>query len=167
MSQRVMKILKRELEKNPKLAKVSQKAKITKIGPFQSEVKIGKNKLVLDEDKAIGGSGAGPNPSSTLLGAIGGCMIASIEAWSQILEIPYDSIEIRIKGNLDLRGMLGIDENIRPEYQKIDMKVSVKSTADESKIKELIEKAEAHCPVSNSVKNPVDVSMSINYEKSV
>ncbi len=45
------------------------------------------------------------------------------------------------------------------------MKISVKSSADEAKIKELIETAEAHCPVVNTVKNPVKVKMSINYEK--
>ncbi len=111
---RIVKGLKKELEKNPNLAKLSQKAKVTKTGLFQSEVKIGKNKVIFDEDVAIGGSNTGPNPSSTLLGAMGGCMIASIEGWSQMLNIPCESVEIRIKGDLDIRGMLGMDENIRP-----------------------------------------------------
>ncbi|MHA1378332.1 MAG: OsmC family protein [Candidatus Helarchaeota archaeon] len=165
MSRKIVNALKDTIIKNPKLARLSQKAKIKKIGPFQSEIKIGKNKIILDEDAAIGGANAGPNPSSTLLGAIGGCMIATIEAWSQILDVPYDSVEIRIKGDLDLRGMLGIDEKIKPEYQNIDIKVSVKSGADEAKVKELIETAEQYCPVSNSVKNPVTINMTVNCEK--
>lgn len=154
------------MKKNPSIAKVTQKAKATKIGPLQSEVKIGKYKYILDEEKAIGGSGAGPNPSSALLGAIGGCMSATVELWSRILNIPYDSVEISVKGTLDMRGMLGIDENIKPEYQKIDVTFTIKSSADEDKVKELIDAVESHCPVYNTVKNPIEMSTALKYEKS-
>ena len=162
---RIVKGLRKEIEKNPQLAKISQKAKIKKTGLFQSEIKLGKYKIILDEDTAIGGANTGPNASTTILGTVGGCMVATIEAWSQILDIPIDSVEISVKGDLDIRGMLGLDEKIKPQYQILDVKISVKSSAEEAKIKELINKAETHCPVLNTVKNPVNIKTSLKYEK--
>ncbi len=140
-----------ELKKNPGLAKQAMKVKLTKSGPLQVDVKVGKHKLIFDEDKAIGGGGEGPAPAQMLLASIGGCMINTLTAWSRLLGIKFDAATVTVKGTLDVRGMLGIDENIPSGFQEITVDVKIDSQESAANIKKLIDQTEKSCPVYNTV----------------
>jgi hypothetical protein len=46
-------------------------------------------------------------------------------------------VETTLSGDLDLHGFLGMDENVRNGYEKIQVNFSIKSDASEDKLKEL------------------------------
>jgi hypothetical protein len=47
-------------------------------------------------------------------------------ATAAVLGINLDSVEIETEGELDLRGFLGIDENVKPGYDSIQYTVRLK-----------------------------------------
>jgi len=162
-----MKALIEEMKKNPGLAKQTMKVKLVKSGPLQVTVKAGKHKLILDEDKALGGTAEGPAPSQMLLAAIGGCMLNTMQAWSQLLKIKFNGAEINVKGTLDARGLLGIDENdekVPAGFQNIEIDITIDSEEAIEKIKELVEAVEMHCPVFNTVLNSPKMNVILKNE---
>ncbi len=150
-----------ELKKTPGVAEQKMKAKVVKSGPFKSEVKLGRHKLVLDEEKVIGGTNEGPAPSQVLLAALGGCLLSTMQAWSQILEIKINAVEVNITGTLNIFGMLGIDEDISPGYQEIVVDLTIDSPESPEKVKELVDIVEKHCPVNCTITNPTKVKLKI------
>jgi uncharacterized OsmC-like protein len=156
-----LKQLVEELKKNPGVAKQSMKIKIVKSGPYQVNVKAGKHKFILDEDKAIGGSAEGPSPAQMLLASIGGCMLNTLSAWSQLLDTPITAAEINVKGTLDVQGMLGLDANISPGFQEISIDINIDSDAPPEKKQKLIETVEKYCPVYNTLRNPAKIIVNL------
>jgi uncharacterized OsmC-like protein len=160
-----MKALIEEIKKNPSLAKQTMKVKLVKSGPLQVSVKAGKHKLILDEDKALGGTGEGPAPSQMLLAAIGGCMLNTMQAWSHLLNIKITGAEINVKGSLDAQGFLGIDEEIPSGFQNIEIEIAIDSDESPERIQELVEAVEKHCPVYNTVLNSPKMNVALKSEK--
>lgn len=153
-----------ELKKNPGLAKQRLKVKLTKTGGFKTNVKAGRHKFVLDEDKAIGGTGEGPAPAEMLLASIGGCLLSTLHIWSRILKIPVKSVAVTVKGTVDAFKLLGIDKTIPAGFQDLIVEFKIESDASEEKIKELINAVEGHCPVHNSVIGASQIKTEIKFK---
>ncbi|MHA1277606.1 MAG: OsmC family protein [Candidatus Helarchaeota archaeon] len=137
------------------------KVKLTYTGSFQLNVKAGRHKFILDEEKVIGGTNKGPAPAQLLLTAIGGCMLSTLHVWSDILNIKIDSADVTVKGNINVLAMLGIDEAASAGFQKLTVNLKLKSGASEEQIQQLIENVEQSCPVYNTIVNPNEISLNV------
>ena len=74
--------------------------------------------------------------------------------------IRLDEIESYIEGDVDLRGLLEIADDVRNGFQDIRVKFRVKTDAAAEQLK-LLEKLCRTSPVFDTVTNPVPVSISI------
>ena len=74
--------------------------------------------------------------------------------------IKIDSIESRLEGDLDLRGFLGLSQDVRPGYENLRVQFTVKSSAPAETLRELTK----HSPVFDIVTNSVPVTISVNTE---
>jgi hypothetical protein len=63
------------------------------------------------------------------------------------------SLDIGIKGNLDLRGFLGLSDTIRPGYQKITVTCRVDCDAPREKLEKLCNYVRRTSPVGDTVGN--------------
>ncbi|MHA1265745.1 MAG: OsmC family protein [Candidatus Helarchaeota archaeon] len=149
------------LRNNPGLAEQKMKVKLAKAGPFKVNVKAGSHKLIFDEEKVIGGTNEGPAPALMLLAAMGGCVLNTMQVWSQLLNIPFNNAEVSVKGKLNLFGMTGIDDTIPAGFQNIVIDIKIESEQPEEQLKTLIEKVERHCPVVNTITNLTEVKVKI------
>ncbi|MHA1784092.1 MAG: OsmC family protein [Candidatus Helarchaeota archaeon] len=131
---------------------------------FLSEARIGKHKLLLDEDVVIGGTNNGPNPASLLLASIGGCEVATCLFWSKQLDVKIDALEVSITGTFDVRGLLGIGE-VDSGYRKLKIAIKITSPDDKEKIEQLIKKVEKHCPVFNTILKTPELVLSHKISK--
>ncbi|MHA1311823.1 MAG: OsmC family protein [Candidatus Helarchaeota archaeon] len=143
-------------EKDPRLAEHKLKVKLKKTEKFRIDVKAGRHKFVLDEDKVIGGKNEGPSPAELFLSSIGGCLLSTLQVWSEILKIKVNSAEIHISGIIDIRGLLDMEGKIPAQFQKITIEVKINSSESNERIQELIQKTEMHCPVYNSLINKIE-----------
>jgi uncharacterized OsmC-like protein len=96
------------------------------------------------------------HPLETFLAALGTCQEITYAAYAAVMEIKLDKIEVDVKGDIDLRGYFGIDE-VKPGFSKITYVTRIVSSEPEEKILQLVAAVEAHCPVLDSIKTPIQV----------
>ncbi len=70
-------------------------------------------------------------------------------------------MRIRNGIDLDLRGFLGISEDVRPGYQNIRVSCRIKSDAPRDKIEEVWEYARRTSPVTDIIHSGVPVSITL------
>lgn len=117
----------------------------------------------LDEPQALLGEDKGPNPVEYVLIGLSGCLTTALIVSAAGKGVHLKSVESRLEGELDVRGFLGIDKNIRNGYQNIKVIFKIDSDEPDSVIKELIRLAQASSPVFDIVTNKVPVS--VGFEK--
>ena len=83
-------------------------------------------KIAIDEPFELLGENTAPNPQETLMAALNACMIVGYVAGAAIKGIRLNKLEIETCGELDLRGFLGLDPNIRPGYESLRYVVRIK-----------------------------------------
>ena len=116
----------------------------------------------IDEPPVLCGNNLGANPVEYLLVALSGCLTTSLIAHSAAKEIDIRGLESRFEGDLDLRGFLGISEDVPVGYQNIGVYFKIDADLDEDKKKELIEMAKKYSPVFNSITKTVPVLVQLD-----
>jgi uncharacterized OsmC-like protein len=116
----------------------------------------------IDEPPVLCGDNLGANPVEYLLVALSGCLTTSLIAHSAVKEIEIRGLETRFEGDLDLRGFLGISEDVPVGYQNISVYFKIDADLDEDKKKELIEMAKKYSPVFNSITKTVPVLVQLD-----
>jgi uncharacterized OsmC-like protein len=110
-----------------------------------------------DEPDVLLGGDNGANPVEYLLHALAACMTTSMVYHAAARGITIESVESQLQGDLDLRGFLGLDENVRPGYENIRATFKVKADTTAEQLEELVK----FSPVFNSVCQPVNVEANV------
>ena len=84
------------------------------------------HKIVADEPCQLLGQDSAPNPQELLMAAFNACITVGYVAGAAIRGITLESLEIYTKGQLDLRGFLGLSETVPAGYEAIDYEVRIK-----------------------------------------
>lgn len=116
-----------------------------------------------DEHPILLGKDTGANPVEYALAALAGCLTTSLVYHAAAKGITLDSVESTYSGNLDLRGFLGLDPQIRNGYQDIQITFKVTGDATDEQLHELVELAQKRSPVYDIVTNKVPVN--VKFEK--
>jgi uncharacterized OsmC-like protein len=98
-----------------------------------------------------------PNPVEWLLHSLIGCMTTTTAYHAAARNIAVEAIDSHIEGDLDLRGFLGLSEDVRKGYSAIRVRMRVKTKAEPSTIKALT----AMSPVLDVVSRSVPVAIHI------
>lgn len=118
--------------------------------------------LDADEPKVLLGGDRGPNPVEYVLTALAGCLTSSLVYHAAARGITLDEVESRLEGDLDLRGFLGISDEVRNGYENIRVTFKIKADATEEQLKELVQLAQKRSPVFDTLSRPVPVSVELN-----
>lgn len=110
-----------------------------------------------DEPPLLLGENRGPNPVEYLLTGLSGCMTTTLVYYAAMMGVELRSVESELEGDIDLRGLLNLDEDVRPGYRNIRVAFHIDSDAPRAKLEELVRIAHRFSPVCDSVKNPVNV----------
>jgi uncharacterized OsmC-like protein len=113
----------------------------------------------LDEPPVLLGKNLGTNPVEYLLVALSGCLTTSLIAHASARGIEIKGVESRYEGDLDLRGFLGLSEDVKVGYENIRVYFKIDADVSEEQKEELIRMAQKYSPVFNSIANPVPVSV--------
>ena len=138
----------RNLQDNPDLAKCNFRARNkwltgghnqTRISDFygaQQDINH-KTTFVLDADEPpiLAGEDRGANPVEHLLNALAACVTTTLVYHAAVRGIKIEELESELDGDLDIRGFLGITNEVRRGYSNIRVKFKVKT--DEENIEKL------------------------------
>jgi uncharacterized OsmC-like protein len=116
----------------------------------------------IDEPPVLCGQNLGANPVEYLLMALSGCLTTSLVAHAAARGIQIRKVESRYEGDLDLRGFLGISEEVPVGYKNIRVYFKIEADISEDQKEELITMAQKYSPVFNSIAKPVPVSVQLD-----
>jgi uncharacterized OsmC-like protein len=113
-----------------------------------------------DEPAVLLGQNRAPNAGEYLLHALAACLTGSIVYHAAARGIALQGLECAVDGDVDLRGFLGLDDTVRPGYERIRVTVTAKGDFDDSQFAELVSLSR-YSPVRDSVVNPVAVDIDV------
>src|SRR5215510_9615032 len=121
---------------------------------------VRKYPFVLDSDEppVLLGKDQGANPYESVLHALAAGLTTSLVYHAAARGIHIESVESTLEGDLDLRGFLGLSDEVRRGYKEIRVNFTVKSDATAEQLEELTKLS----PVYDIVSNPVPVSIQID-----
>jgi len=108
--------------------------------------------LVTDEPEAHGGSGEGPSPLQTVVGALCGCEAVTFSRTAAELGFAYRGIEFEAEYTIDIRGRMGHPE-VRPHFQTVRVQALVDSDEPEQRLAAVVAETERRCPVFNLLRD--------------
>ncbi len=92
-----------------------------------------------------------------LLVALSGCLTTSLVAHAAAKKIPLRKVESRFEGDIDLRGFLGISQDVPVGYQEIRVYFKIDADLSDADKEELVRMGEKYSPVANTIKNQTPV----------
>jgi uncharacterized OsmC-like protein len=103
------------------------------------------------------GANEGANPVEFLLHALAGCLTTTFVLHAAARGIRIEKISTSLEGDIDLRGLLNLDESVSPGYEQIRVKMDIKADCSNEELENLLGFAREHSPVCQSVCRPVPV----------
>lgn len=113
--------------------------------------------LDADEPPLLLGEDKGPNPVEYALKALAACVTTSLVYHAAAKGITLRGVESRLEGDLDLRGFLGISDDVPVGYEKIRMYFKIDADISEEEKEELIRMGQKYSPVFNTISNATPV----------
>lgn len=113
--------------------------------------------FVNGEPPVLLGNNEGANPVEFLLHAIAGCVTTTFVLHAAARGIRIEEISTQLEGEIDLRGLLGLNDAVSPGYEQIRIKMDVKADCSDEELDALLAYARQHSPVCQSVCRPVPV----------
>jgi uncharacterized OsmC-like protein len=111
-----------------------------------------------DEPAILAGNDQGANPVEHLLHALASCLTTSMVAHAAVRGIPIEELESELEGDIDLRGFLGIANDVPKGYTKIRALFRVKAKPENlARLKELA----LFSPVFNTLTNGTKVELDV------
>ena len=95
----------------------------------------------------FGGPGDVWSPETLLVGAVADCLILSFRATARAAKLEWDSLQCEVVGTLDK-----IERATQFTGFEVSAELTIPAGGDAAKAERLLEKAEHHCLITNSLK---------------
>jgi uncharacterized OsmC-like protein len=113
-----------------------------------------------DHTTVLCGSDLGPTPVEWLLHALATCMTAGIANIAAARGVKLSRVESRVEGDIDLRGILGISDEVRNGFENIRIAFEIEGDAPPEKLREIVEQGRARSAVFDVLTKGVPVTVS-------
>jgi uncharacterized OsmC-like protein len=114
--------------------------------------------LHADEPPILAGGDDGANPVEHLLNALASCVTTSMVAHAAVRGIHIEELESQLEGDIDLRGFLGLSNEVPKGYTEFRVKFKVKADVDNM---ERLKRLTAYSPVFNTITQGAKVDIQV------
>jgi uncharacterized OsmC-like protein len=114
--------------------------------------------LHADEPPILAGNDEGANPVEHLLNALAACVTTSMVAHAAVRGIHIEELESELEGDIDLRGFLGLADDVPRGFTDIRINFKVKSDIDNM---ERLKRLTTYSPVLNTITNGARVDIQV------
>jgi uncharacterized OsmC-like protein len=131
--------------------------------PFHGEVEVGQGygaSLRFGLDRYIGGMHDAPNPGDLLCAALAACEDGTIRMIANLLGVELTELEVEVSGELDVRGCLGVDPDVRVGFEALECKVHLAAVegTDPRRLEALVAAAERFCVNLDTLRGGIEVT---------
>ena len=114
-----------------------------------------------DHPAVLVGLDRGPTPAEHLLQALGACLTSGLANIAAARGIELGEVTARVEGDIDLRGILGLSDEVRNGFEAVRVTFHVKGEAEAEKLAALVEQARARSAVYDVVTNGMPVAIHV------
>ncbi len=107
------------------------------------------------------GTDTGANPVEYLLHALAACLTTSIVYVAAARGVHLSEVDSTLVGDMDVRGALGISDEVRNGFSRITASFRVVGDAPDEKLREVVLRAQKRSAVFDMVTNGVPVSVDV------
>jgi uncharacterized OsmC-like protein len=118
--------------------------------------------LEIAAQHAVGGTHPVPCSGDVFLAALAGCQEITLRMVAAAIGLELRHLSVRVEGDWDARGTLGVDREVLVGFQALWMRIEVDTDAPEDQLARLMKSAERYCVIASTLKDapPVDVTWS-------
>jgi uncharacterized OsmC-like protein len=103
----------------------------------------------------------GATPVEYVLVGLAGCLTAGVAAVAQNREIQLHRVSATIEGAMDVRGILGVDSDVRNGFTNIKVTYDIDADATPDEIRALVAQSQKRSAVYDIITNPTDVRVEV------
>lgn len=115
-----------------------------------------------DHPPVLVGQDRGPTPIEFLLHGLAACITAGIGNIAAARGVTLTSVESRVEGDIDLRGLLGISGDVRNGYERIRITFDIAGDAPPEKLRQIVEQSVSRSAVFDVLTNGAPVDVTVN-----
>ena len=142
---------------NPASAQLTYHVRGQATGSVATTVTAGAHTFVVDEPAALAGEDSAASPVEYALGALIACQVVVIRLYAHTSGLVVDDIDIAAEGDIDVRGLFGLDDSVRAGFSAIRLTVTISGPESAEKYQQLVETAESRCPVFDLFSEPTPI----------
>jgi uncharacterized OsmC-like protein len=117
--------------------------------------------LEADHPEAFAAEDNAPTPAEIALSALASCLTAGVAAVAQHRGIQLKAVKATVEGDMDLQGILGIDDQVRNGFGAIRVVFDIDADATEDEIKALVAQSQKRSAVFDVITNPTNVHVTV------
>jgi uncharacterized OsmC-like protein len=103
----------------------------------------------------------GATPVELVLAGLASCLTAGVAAVAQNREIQLNSVSATLEGEMDVRGILGIDADVRNGFDGIKVTYTIDADASPDDIKSLVAQSQKRSAVYDIISNPTNITVEV------
>jgi uncharacterized OsmC-like protein len=103
----------------------------------------------------------GITPIEYLLVGLASCLTAGVASVAQNRGIQLRSVESTVEGSHDIRGILGVDGDVRNGYNDIKVTFNIDADASREDIEALVAQSQKRSAVFDALTNPTNVTVEV------
>jgi len=115
-----------------------------------------------DHPEVFAAEDKGATPVEYVLVGLASCLTAGIAAVAQHRNIQLRSVTAVIEGDMDIQGILGVDEDVRNGFGGIKVTYKIDADAKREDIEALVAQSQKRSAVYDIVTNPTNVTVVVN-----
>ena len=115
-----------------------------------------------DHPKVFAAEDNAPTPVELVLSGLASCLTAGVAAVAQRRGIQLHSVKASLEADMDIQGILGIDDEVRNGFGAIRVHFDIRADASEDDIKALVAQSQKRSAVFDIITNPTNVFVTVN-----
>jgi len=154
--------LKKRYQEHPESALITLKAH-GRIGEgVTCRVETGRALVDAGLHPATGGNGLMACSGDMLLEALAACAGVTLSAVATAIGVKIDGGTVRVEGDLDFRGTLGVSKDVPVGFQQIRVRFDLKTDALDEQLSTLIRLTERYCVVYQTLRHSPRIEVSVH-----
>jgi uncharacterized OsmC-like protein len=100
-------------------------------------------------------------PVEIVLAGLASCLTAGVAAVAQARKVQLRSVSATLEAGMDVRGILGMDEDIRNGFDGIKVTYKIDADASPDDIKAIVAQSQKRSAVYDIITNPTNVTVEV------
>lgn len=133
---------------------------VTSLTNFQNEVRYDEGRsFLIDEPVSLGGGGAGPDPYTLLLSALGGCISLTVQMYARRKEWPLTRVTVRLRQQrIHARDCTECVANTEGFVHRIERNVTLEGDLLTAEQRARLQEIAHKCPVHKTLTSEIVVT---------